>query len=200
LGLEMTGRCIRFLKSIPRIVLILSAPVVLVLLALLVGIVFRVPISLNSLRPTIEISLESFLGRKVAIAGAVDLVMGIYPGIRVTDVEIMNPIDWPGGEGEEGIAKIESLRADVVPTRLLRRQIVLKSLKVEGVSVALIEREDGAVNWNFGDVAVSSDGDEEAEAASAEGGGYVFAGLRDVAIRDFELFFTDPGDERRSLL
>jgi len=113
-----------FRKRIKRIVLILGA---LAALVLVVCVVFRIPIRLDGLRPKIDLALESALGRRVAIEGAVSLVLGWSPEIRMEEVAISNPLDWGGGED---FAVVERIGVEVALGALLRRRIELIRLEV----------------------------------------------------------------------
>lgn len=178
--------------------MILGVAAAIPALALAVIVLFRIPISLNFYRAEIAASLESLLGRKVAIGGSIDLRLGMQSGLRVDDFEIMNPVDWPDADEDGSLVKIDRIQAEVDLLPLLRRRIDIDLIEVDGVKIDLAESAEGAVNWKFDDAAFSRP--KGGDAVPAADDGFAIAGMEGVAIRDLELTLTDAAGKRKSLL
>ncbi len=97
----------------------------------------------NQLRPRIQAGLEAALKRPVHIIGDVHLSFFTGPGFTVERVLIE---DDPAA-GIEPFANVESLRARLRLSSLLRGKLVFSSLYLDSPSVNLVKMPSGA--WNI---------------------------------------------------
>jgi hypothetical protein len=97
----------------------------------------------DRLRPRIQAALEAALNRPVHITSAVHLNLFTGPGFSVDDVLI----DDDPASGIEPFAHVESLRARVRLTSLLRGKLAFSSLYLDSPSVNLVKMPAGG--WNI---------------------------------------------------
>lgn len=97
----------------------------------------------DRLRPRIQAALEAALNRPVHITSAVHLNLFTGPGFSVDDVLI----DDDPAAGIEPFAHVESLRARVKLSSLLRGKLVFSSVYLDSPSVNLVKMPSGA--WNI---------------------------------------------------
>src|SRR5579863_2425036 len=97
----------------------------------------------DRLRPRIQAALEAALKRPVHITSAVHLNLFTGPGFTVDDVLI----DDDPAAGIEPFAHVESLRARVRLTSLLRGKLAFSSLYLDSPSVNLVKMPAGG--WNI---------------------------------------------------
>jgi hypothetical protein len=97
----------------------------------------------DRLRPRIQAALEAALNRPVHITSAVHLNLFTGPGFTVDDVLI----DDDPAAGIEPFAHVESLRARVRLTSLLRGKLAFSSLYLDSPSVNLVKMPAGG--WNI---------------------------------------------------
>jgi hypothetical protein len=97
----------------------------------------------DRLRPRIQAALEAALNRPVHITSPVHLNLFTGPGFSVDDVLI----DDDPAAGIEPFAHVESLRARVRLTSLLRGKLAFSSLYLDSPSVNLVKMPAGG--WNI---------------------------------------------------
>jgi AsmA protein len=97
----------------------------------------------DRLRPRIQAALEAALNRPVHITSAVHLNLFTGPGFSVDDVLI----DDDPAYGIEPFAHVESLRARLRLTSLLRGKLAFSSLYLDSPSVNLVKTPAGG--WNI---------------------------------------------------
>ena len=99
----------------------------------------------NKLKPRIARMVKDATGRKLDLAGEVDLAIGFSPALVVRDVTLANA-SWAS---QPKMLKIDELRAQVRLLPLLFRDVELKNIGFKGVDVALETNPDGVGNWEF---------------------------------------------------
>jgi hypothetical protein len=147
-------------RVLVRILRLLGLLLAGALVAFVVAISLQIRIDLEPLRAPFEELASEFVGRPVTLEGEFFLVPTWSLVVEANGLRIANPEGWGGS----GFARMEraSFRFAVFP--LLRRRLVVRELRAEGIDVRCVRREDGAANWAFGD-----DGADSA-AARPEGG------------------------------
>jgi AsmA protein len=132
------------MKTLIRTLAWLAGVVVLLLVAVAVAVTFY--FDPNDYKADIESVIESSTGRQVRIPG--DLSLGLLPccAVKVGRVELDNP----AGFAEQQFVAIDSASVSIGLFRLLLRQeIVIGEVVLEGFDATLITRRDGTVNWEF---------------------------------------------------
>jgi AsmA protein len=132
------------MKTLIRTLAWLAGVVVLLLVAVAVAVTFY--FDPNDYKADIESVIESSTGRKVRIPG--DLSLGLLPccAVEVGRVELDNP----PGFAEKQFVAIDSASVSIgLFPLLLRQEIVIGEVVLEGFDATLITRRDGSVNWEF---------------------------------------------------
>lgn len=143
----------RALKIIGGVLAALVAIVVLGVIALVLWV------DPNDYRDDIEQLVERHTGRPLEIGGSMDLDVFPWLALRVEDVRLGNPPQF----GEEPFLTVARANVGVKLLPLLRRNLEVSRVAVEGLSVTLIGRGEGVNNWS--DLGGS---DEEEPAAEGE--------------------------------
>lgn len=99
----------------------------------------------------LDSALESALGASVRIDGGLRLSLLPYPGIEISNVVVESA---PGFDGEPA-ARLSRMvvRVDLLP--LLSREVQVREVRAEGVSVSLVRNEAG--EWNVSQPSAPSD-------------------------------------------
>lgn len=129
--------------------------IVLGVLALLVVGVIAAPalIDWNRFKPEIAALVRDATGRKLTLAGDIDL--GVLPaiGFSARDVHLANA----DGFDEPDMVSIEAISGRIALWPLIRRMLVVEQLVIERPDVALAVDAGGRANWRFGPVAAQPD-------------------------------------------
>lgn len=123
-----------------KLFLIVAAVVVLVVVGLLVAPYL---LDLDRYRPLIVAQLEQATGRKVEIDS---LRLHFLPSVRVvvSGVHVKNPADFPVGD----TLAVGEVDIGLALAPLLRRQVEITSVSVEGVELNLLANEIGQTNYD----------------------------------------------------
>lgn len=130
---------------IRRGVLAALAVVGVALLALVLWVASGLPVSLNALRPSLAAAASEALGRTVEIGGGVHLVPALWPTLGVETIQVANP---PGFEAES-LAQVAGARGQISLPALLRGELQIGELHIEGARIAFETTPDGRNNWTF---------------------------------------------------
>ncbi|MEM9169846.1 MAG: AsmA family protein [Pseudomonadota bacterium] len=154
-----------------------------VLLALAAGVLFAVPllVSGDAFKPRLEAAATQALGRTVAIEG--DVTFRLLPSLRF-DVDGMS-VGNPDGFDAPYFAKADSASLGVALVPLLSRDVRLTRFILDRPEIALVKRDDGAVNWIFGAPAPAAD--EEPGPAEADASEPGAAALSDLRLGDIRI-------------
>jgi len=113
---------------------------------LFVGLVIAVSVLVdpNDYKDVITDKVQAATGRNLTIEG--DLTLNFFPwfGIEIGKTELGNA---PGFEGEV-FAKIEQVAVNVQVLPLLRKQLVIDKVILDGLSVHLMRNAQGITNWD----------------------------------------------------
>lgn len=156
---------------------LLGIPIV----ALVVVVALGVALPLDVLRDKIEAVAREALGRAVAIEGPITLVPALSPTLEMRGLRIADPHGWD----TEGFAHVDRTRATVALLALVRNEISIDEIAIEGIDVRLESRADGSTNWAFER--------EPSEAATAprNGSAYDFVQLGKLAVRALTVRYHD---------
>lgn len=115
----------------------------------------------NDYRDYLVAAVEDATGRPFALEG--DLGLDVLPCCSVTlgPARLGNPAGFPKGDFVTVGAASASLKLWPL---LFEREIRIGTVTLEGVNVALLQREDGAVNWEL------TGAETEHEASASDGG------------------------------
>ena len=193
-----------------------TAAILIVLVVGTVAFLLVRPTAINFswLHERIDRQLTKALGREVSIVGDIVLVTGTSPSLQVEQLIIENPSGWGGG-GD--FAHLKQFRTQIDLRELLRKEIQIDDIVIDGVDLALAVDADGRGNWEglFGNQVASDSADAGAastEPAPAEEGGgeagsgktgddegedgfkFAFAGLGLLSVTDLSITREELGE------
>lgn len=126
-----------------QLMLLSTGFLALIVIALLVVSLFRIPLDLSRFKPLVESSVESALGREVSIDGKIVVTTSLWPYLKIEGLHIANP----GGLEAGHLATMDLARISVGLLPLLQRKIKIREFRVSGLDLELVRGEDGTVNW-----------------------------------------------------
>ena len=106
-------------------------------------VVFAIPIELDWVKGKIEAAASEALGRPFAIEGPLTLVPSMPPAAQIEGVRVGNPRGWP----EADLARLDLARAELRVLPLLKGEVLIEEVTVEGLRVNLETNADGEPNW-----------------------------------------------------
>jgi AsmA protein len=98
------------------------ALLVLLLLALLVVTLLRIPLDLSRYKPLAEDAMSEALGRQVSIDGDMVVTTSLWPYFELGGLRIANPVDFPQGD----LAVMDRARISVGILPLLQRRVEIR--------------------------------------------------------------------------
>ncbi len=118
--------------------------VLLVVLLVVVAVVFVSTLDLNTYKDRIQKLVKDQTGRELAING--DLSASFYPwiGVSMADLELSNA----EGFGDRPFAKIGAANVKIEVLPLLKKEVNVDSVELEGLALDLQTRADGVTNWD----------------------------------------------------
>ncbi len=124
----------------------------------------------NEYKPEIEAAIEAATGRALTIEGDIGLSLFPWIGMELGPVTLANA----EGFGPAPFARIEGAQVKLKLLPLLRREVEMKTIVLQGLRLDLAVAPDGTTNWD--DLAASSEeptpaAASEAPAAPQESGG-----------------------------
>jgi len=163
-----------------------------ILVALVVVAVVVVPLVFdpNDYKGEIAAAVEARTGRKLVMEG--DLGLSVFPWLAVT----VGPTQLSNAAGfsERPFAAVKEVSVRIKLLPLLRRQVEMDTVVLDGLRVSLETRADGKTNW--ADLAGPAGAEAAPETKTPEagsGGGLALAGLAigGVEITDAEVRYDD---------
>lgn len=141
----------------PRVKVAVAAVAVAATLFTAAALYFALVFDANRYKPELVAAAREATGRELVIDG--DLALGLFPQLhaRIGAARLLNP---PGFDG--AVVELASARANVRLLPLLRRQIQIDELLLDGLSVKLLKNRKGEDNWSdlFANNNVGSKGDK----------------------------------------
>ena len=133
------------LKSL---LILLTIVLGLMVTAVLLVSLLRIPIDLSPYRPMIESAASKTLGRAVRLDGDITLTTSLWPYFEIQNLRIGNPPGFPAGDsGPMDMASMEIARVTVGLLPLLKRRINIREFRVTGINLNLVRTADGETNW-----------------------------------------------------
>lgn len=159
------------------------------LVVLVVGAAIAVPLFFdpNDYKPQVTAAVKENTGRDLTIAGDIELSVFPWLGVSLADVTLGNA----QGFGPEPFARLKAMdvRVKLLPL-LLKRQVEVGKVSVEGLAVSLVRDKDGRGNWE--DLVKATDGDETpAQPPAEQPAPPVALAVGALDIRDVSLGFDD---------
>ncbi len=175
------------LKKLIRWVLLsvgglLAALTVMILAAVLFGI----PLEFDRVKSKIETAATQALGRSVSIEGPFTLVPSMPPAVQIEGVQVGNPPGWPEGD----LVRLHMARVKLRILPLLKGEILIEEITVDGLQVNLETNAEGVPNWLLAQGARGRAAEPEPEAPS-EPPALRFIELADLSLRDIALIHKD---------
>lgn len=134
------GSGMRLRSIIRRSAIVLA----LVLIATLAALILSFDI--NESRDRIEAGFSTALGRTVIFEGPMALDLSLHPTLVLEGLRILNP-PWAS---RPDMIRARRLTVQISLVPLLRREIVMDHILVDGADLLLEEGPNGANNWTFG--------------------------------------------------
>jgi AsmA protein len=163
----------------------LAGLVVLILLGL--GILVWV-IDPNGFKPTIEARVKQATGREFRLTG--DIELGFFPWLAVRTGA--GSFGNAPGFGPEPMATWRSAQLGAKLFPLLRGDLVIDRVKLEGAEVRLVRRADGTANWQG-----MGSGEAAPADANEPGAKSRYVTIDGVDIADGHVLFVDESGPRR---
>ena len=101
-------------------------------------------VNLNDLKPQLESKVQQLTGRSFVINGGMHWTFFPMLGISAEQVSLGNPENFPT---QENFISINNASLNVALQPLLKGEIRLGALTLDGVTAHLIKNADGAANW-----------------------------------------------------
>jgi len=170
------------MKGIFKILLgLVGGVIVLLILA-----TFLLPLIYDQedLKKTLAGQIFEQTGRELSIDGALDFSVFPWLAVEVSDLRLSNA----AGFGDRPFARIGQARVGVALMPLLRKQIVVDEITLDGLDLVLVVNTQGENNWD--DLA---DGEESESVPAAQDGSSGFSSQRvaGLNIRDARIEFRD---------
>jgi len=164
--------------------------VVVVVAVIAAGVAILKSMDFNEYRDLIAAKVEEATGRKVAIAGDLDLGISLTPSLKLEGVTFANA-DW-GSRPE--MARLDRLEASVELIPLLSGEARINKIELSGVDLLVETDKDGRGNWEFSvepEAAAGSGQGGTETGPSEEGGMPVEPVVREIVLKDVNLHYRD---------
>lgn len=175
------------MKILKRLVLGLVA---LLLVLFLVLAIFISTLDLNSYKEEIQKATHDQTGRDLTINGELDASFFPWFGISIGQVELSNA----AGFGSKPFAKMDAANVKVEVLPLLRSQINVQSVELDGLSLDLQRAADGSTNWDdLMQASVSTSTTSDNQITEVEGGAPAIAALAvgGISIKNANVSWVD---------
>ncbi|MFW2372063.1 MAG: AsmA family protein [Gammaproteobacteria bacterium] len=176
------------MKLIKTTILVLSG----LLLVLLIGLsIFVYTFDANHYKPQISQQVEQATGRKLSIEGNVKLSLFPWIGLSLNQVSLANA----RGFGPDPFAQLQALDVKVALLPLLKQQLRVDKVRLQGLYLSLQQTKDGRNNWAdlsqaaTAETAEAVEQEQSAEAAPAMGLAALM--VNGVEISDATLIWQD---------
>lgn len=160
---------------------ILTGLLALVVAVVVAGVAVLSTMEFEELRGIIEAEAEKATGRKLTIAGDIDLEISLSPAIAVEDVRFANA-DW-GSRPE--LVSVQRLELEVALLPLFSGDIQVKRLVVVAPDILLETDAQGRGNWEMAGTA------EDAAAPAPAAGEMTLPSIDNAVVRDATVVYRD---------
>ena len=160
---------------------ILTGLLALVVAVVVAGVAILSTMDFEEYRGVIEAEAEKATGRKLTIAGAIDLNISLSPAISIEDIRFANA-DW-GSRPEMVSVKRFELEVAILP--LFSGEIQVKRLVVVAPDILLETDSQGRGNWEIAGAA------KDPEAATEADGDITLPSIDNAVVRDAIVTYRD---------
>ena len=115
-------------------------------LGLLITLIIAIPfmVDLNDFKPQISKAIKEASGRDLAIEGDIRLSLFPWIGMKLGAVQLSNA----AGFGDQPFARIEGAEVKLKLMPLLKSEVEMKTVTLQGLRLNLTVAEDGSNNWS----------------------------------------------------
>lgn len=160
----------------------------IVVLGILFGIALKIFIDPNDYRDEISAAVTDATGRTLTIEGELSLAVLPCCGIRLGPLELGNP----AGFEEQTFVRVEDAGVSVrILPMLLRQELVVGDVELDGLNLNLISLADGRTNWEFGEPPAAQTTAEPAEEEASAGTGLAGIDVAGVSITNGRILYRD---------
>jgi AsmA family protein len=162
---------------------------IVVLLVALVVAVFAIvkTLDLNQYRELIAQRIETTTGRKVTIAGPIDLEASLSPALALSDVSLANA----GWSKDPQMLTVKRFEAKVALLPLLSKQVRVERIVLSGADIRLETDANGVGNWILKDGAAAEPAPPPPPSSETAGGEVLIPAFDEVAVEDSMLTYRD---------
>jgi len=160
---------------------ILTGLLALVVAVVVAGVAILSTMDFEDLRGVIEAEAEKATGRKLTIAGDIDLEISFSPAIAVEDVRFANA-DW-GSRPE--LVSVQRLELEVALLPLFSGDIQVKRLVIVAPDILLETDAQGRGNWEMAGTT------EDAAAPAPAAGEMTLPNIDNAVVRDATVVYRD---------
>jgi len=146
------------------------------------AMVFAIPIDISAARDRIEIAASNSLGRSFHVDGPMLLLPTLPPALQVESVRLGNP----DGRSDSDLARLRLARVGLAILPLLRGEIRIDEITIEGLELQLETDVTGEPNWLIG-----HQGEVTDVKAARERSVLRFVELRQLILRDVKVTHQD---------
>jgi uncharacterized protein involved in outer membrane biogenesis len=149
--------------------------------------VFEIPIPVNFAKGQLQDVTKSALARKVILEGPIQVVPGISPKIRIHQVHIRNPENWP----EQNFVTVSSFTGKIDLLALLQRRIHIEQIASDDIDINFETLSSGENNWEFKPAEKSED-----PGGTSAGEPFRFDALDELSVADVNITYNGGDTER----
>ncbi|MBV9344076.1 MAG: AsmA family protein [Gammaproteobacteria bacterium] len=166
----------------------LSVVAGILILFVLLLLAVRLFVNPNDYKARIVREVKSSTGRELALPGDIHLAVFPWIALELGPASLGNPAGFP----DEPFAQVHRAKLRVRLLPLLRGQLEVGRVEIEGLDLRLRKNARGAGNWQFGGGG--------SEAPGPAGHGAAFSSLGGVSIKDSRLSFQALSAEQVNLV
>ncbi|CAB1275155.1 AsmA family protein [Candidatus Nitrosacidococcus tergens] len=116
---------------------------ILLLLIIIAAIAAPFIINPNNYKPQIAEQVKKATGRDLSLGGDINLSFFPWLGAKIEDVSLSNPPSF----GQSSFAKLDDIQVKVKILPLLKKEIEIGTIILDGLDVNLIKNAQGKTNW-----------------------------------------------------
>jgi len=174
----------RKLKALRWIAIFVGGLLGVLAFILVCVVALGMPVEFDGVRGKIETAASAAVGRRVAIEGPVTLIASLPLAAKIEGVHVGNPQGWP----EADLARLDMARVQLRILPLLRGEVVIEEISVDGLQINLETSVEGEPNWVFGG---SGKGSEPDTGKQTEPPALKFIELAELSLRDIVVTHRD---------
>ena len=165
-----------------------SVAAVLVLF-LLAGVLVSLFVDPNDYRDEISRTVEEQTGRQLTLEGDIDLSVFPCCSLQLGAVTLSNPAGWQ--QAEFLSLQNAAVGLQLLPL-LLRQEVQVGAVELDGLTLNLVSRRDGSTNWDFSAADPAAETNDTGQAPAPDD--FSIAGIR---VTDATVTYRDEAGGRR---